>query len=130
MSARSRASLRDQRWSAQKKRKTLLHLSASPLRSSCQATIGSIPTAILASADNGYVAGYAILPLLLLLSIVCICLFVCAVIFIAKEKFVVGLYFLLAVLLVPAFWVGSAMAAKHFEIGAYRVEPMRPFEVK
>ena len=90
------------------------------------AVAGAIPTAILASADNGYVAGYAVLPLLLLISIVCILLFICAVVFIAKEKFAVGLYFLLSVLLVPAFWVGSSTAAKHFEIGAYRVEPMRP----
>ena len=94
------------------------------------ATIGSIPTAILASADNGYVAGYALLPLLLLLSIVCILLFICAVVFIAKERFALGLYFLLSVLLVPAFWVGSAMAAHYFEIGAYRVEPMQPFDIR
>lgn len=94
------------------------------------AVAGSIPTAILASADNGYVAGYFILPLLFLLAIVCVLLFISAILFIAKEKFAIGLYFLLSILLVPAFWGVSATVAKHFEIGAYRIEPMVPFEVR
>jgi hypothetical protein len=94
------------------------------------AVAGSIPTAILASADNGYVAGYAVLPLLFLLSFLCIFLFLLAIVFIAKEKFAVGLYLILSVLLVPTFWVGSATFAKYFEIGAYRVEPMRPVDIR
>jgi len=94
------------------------------------AVAGSIPTAILASTENGYVAGFVVLPLLLLLGIVRILLFICAILFIAKEKFALGLYFLLSVPLIPAFWLGSAIVAKHFEIGAYRVEPMVPFEVR
>ena len=94
------------------------------------ALVGAVPTAILASADNGYVAGYAILPLLFLISIVCTLLFICAVVFIAKEKFAIALYFLLSVFLIPAFWGGSATVAKYFEIGAYRVEPMQPFDIR
>ena len=90
------------------------------------AVAGSIPTAILASADNGYIAGYFILPLLILFGIVCVLLLISAILFIAKDKFAIGLYFLLSILLVPAFWLGSASVAKHFEIGAYRIEPMRP----
>lgn len=94
------------------------------------AIAGSIPTAILASADNGYVAAYAILPLFFLVLSVCVVLFICVLVFIVKEKFAIALYFLLSVLLVPAFWMGSAMVAKHFQIGAYRVEPMQPFEIR
>jgi hypothetical protein len=35
-------------------------------------------------------------------------------------------YFFLAALLLPVSTVGSALLAKQFEIGAYKVEPMRP----
>lgn len=91
---------------------------------------GTIPTAILASAENGYVAGYALPPLLLLTAIVFILLIICSLAFIAKEKFAIALYFLLSVLLIPAFWFGSAMAAHYFELGAYRVEPIQPFDIR
>lgn len=94
------------------------------------AVAGTIPTAILASAENGYVASYAVPPLLLLTAIVCFLLIICSLAFIAKEKFAIALYFLLSVLLVPAFWFGSAMAAHYFELGAYRVEPMRPVNIR
>ncbi|MGB7209367.1 MAG: hypothetical protein WBD27_11950 [Pyrinomonadaceae bacterium] len=90
------------------------------------ALVGSIPTAILASSDNGYVAGYLVLPLLVLMVVVCGGLFICSVVFIVKEKFAIGLYLLLSVFLVPTFTIGSALAAKEFAIGAYRIEPMRP----
>lgn len=94
------------------------------------AVVGAIPTAILASGDNGYVASYAVLPLFFLISIVGLLLFLCGLVFIGKEKFAIALYFLLSVLLVPAFWFGSATVAEYFEIGAYRVEPMRPFDIR
>lgn len=87
---------------------------------------GAIPTGVLASAENGYVAGYAVLPLFLLVAIVCLALFIGAIVFIGKEKFAIGLYFLVSVLLIPTFWITSASLAKHFEIGAYRIDPIRP----
>ena len=64
--------------------------------------------------------------LFLLLFVVCVVLFISAILFIAKEKVAIGLYFLVSILLVPGFWMGSASVAKYFEIGAYRVEPVRP----
>lgn len=94
------------------------------------AVAGTIPTAILASADNGYVAGYMVPPLLFLTAVVCILLILCSLAFIANERFAIALYFLLSVLLIPAFWFGSAMAAHYFELGAYRVEPMQPFDIR
>jgi len=94
------------------------------------AIIGVIPTAIIASSDNGYVAGYIVLPIFLLLAVVCISLLISSVVFIAKAKFSIALYLLLSVFLVPTFTIGSALAAKHFEIGAYRVEPMKSFPVE
>jgi hypothetical protein len=94
------------------------------------AVAGTVPTAILASADNGYVAAYALLPLLFLVLILCGFLLFSAIAFIAKEKFAIALYFLLSVLLVPTFWAVSAEVAKHFEIGAYRVDPLQPFKIR
>lgn len=94
------------------------------------AIAGAIPTAILARGENGYVASFAVLPLFFLVSIVCILLFLCALVFIGKERFAIALYFLLSVLLIPSFWLGSASVATYFEIGAYRVEPMRPFDIR
>lgn len=90
------------------------------------ALAGAIPIAIIASAENGYVAGYVVLPLLLLECVICVFLFIVAIVLIAKEKFAFGLYILLSVLLLPTFTFATAIVAKHFEIGAYKIEPMRP----
>lgn len=94
------------------------------------ALTGAIPTAIMASSENGYVAGFVVLPLLLLELVLCILLLVAAVVFIAKNKFAVGLYLILSVPLIPACTIGSALAAKHFEVGVYRVSPIEPWTVK
>jgi hypothetical protein len=71
-----------------------------------------------------------VLPLFLLEAVLCLLLFIVAIVFIAKQRFAVGLYFILSGVLVPTFTIGSAVAAKHFEIGAYRIAPIQPFPIK
>lgn len=94
------------------------------------AIVGMVPIAIFARAENGYVAGYLVLPVLFLMAAIFILLGITAVVFIAKDKFAFALYLILSIFLVPAFALGFALAAKHFEIGAYRVEPVRPFPIQ
>lgn len=84
--------------------------------------LGMVP---VVRSDNGYVAGYVFFPLLLLLAGACIVLFIIGIILLAGEK-KGGLYFLLAMLLLPVGFFGSAFIAKHFEMGAYREDPMVP----
>ncbi len=86
---------------------------------------GVLATAVIASGDNGYSASFIVLPILVLELLVCLILFVVGIVYIAQDK-LVGFYLLLAVLLLPSTTIGSALLAKKLEIGAYRVEPMRP----
>ena len=79
----------------------------------------------IVNSQNGYVAGYVFLPLMLLISIVCLILFIIGIVFLAKEN-KVGLYFLLAMILLPTGFIGSGLIAKQLELGAYREDPMVP----
>jgi len=88
--------------------------------------LGALAIVPIATSQNDYVAGYVVLPLVLLIGVVCLILFIIAIILLAKEN-KVGLYFLLAVLLVPTGFVCTALMAKYFEVGAYREEPMVSF---
>jgi hypothetical protein len=94
------------------------------------AIVGMLPIAIFSSAENGYVAGYLGLPILFLVVTIFILLVITAVVFIANDRFAIALYLILSIFLVPAIAFGFALAAKHFEIGAYRVQPVRPFPVQ
>lgn len=87
--------------------------------------VGVLATAIIASGENGYTAGFIVLPILIFEGLVCLVLYIVGVANIAKDN-LVGFYFLVAVPLLPIATVGSGMLAKKFEIGAYRVEPMTP----
>ena len=76
-------------------------------------------------SQNGYVAGYASLPMVFLLAVVCLCLFIIGFAYLLREN-MTGLYFLIAMLALPAGFFGSALTAKYLEKGAYREEPMTP----
>lgn len=84
-----------------------------------------LATGVIASSSNGYAAGFVAMPIMLLEVLICGVLAVTGFILLAKDK-LFGLYLLLAVVLIPGATVGSALLAKHFEIGAYRVEPIQP----
>ena len=100
------------------------------ITAAASAGVAMVPIAIFASAENGYIAGYLVLPVLFLMVAIFIFLGITAVIFIAKEKFAIALYLFVSIILVPAFAYGWALTAAHFEIGAYRVEPVRPFAIQ
>jgi len=84
---------------------------------------GCLGTAFVARSENGYFAGFVALPVLLVYGIVSVVLLVYGLVTITKPT---GPFLLLAAVLIPAFSIGSALLAKHFEVGAYREEPMRP----
>jgi hypothetical protein len=100
------------------------------ITAAASAIVGMIPIAIFASAENGYVAGYLALPILFLMVTLFIVIGITAVVFIAKDKFAIALYLILSIFLGPAFAFGFAQAATHFGIGAYRIEPVRPFPIQ
>jgi hypothetical protein len=77
------------------------------------------------TSQNGYVAGYVYLPMLFLLAVACICLFIIGFAFLLRES-MTGLYFLIAMLTLPAGFFGSALTAKYLEVGAYQEDPIRP----
>jgi hypothetical protein len=83
--------------------------------------IGSAGTAVIAGSENGYVAGFIVLPILILTAVLSLILFIIGLVVIKKQ---IGRYLLLASILIPTFLIGSALLAKEFQIGAYREEPM------
>jgi hypothetical protein len=87
--------------------------------------LGILAIIPVVNSSNGYVAGYVYFPLLLLIAISSVILFVVGFAFLLREN-TAGLYFLAAMILVPTGFFGSAFIAKHFELGAYREEPMSP----
>ena len=85
--------------------------------------IGCGATLIVASSENGYVAGFVFLPLFFLICIATLVLFIISIVcFILKSK--IAPWLLLSAILLPAGFFSSALIAKHFEIGAYYQEPM------
>ena len=88
--------------------------------------IGLLPTALIAGSENGYAAGYIVLPLLILEVLICVVLLLVGVVFFAQGSSV-GPYVLISVLLIPLATAGSVTIAKQFEIGAYYTEPIRSF---
>jgi len=89
--------------------------------------IGSSGTAIIASSENGYVAGYIVLPIMILTGVVSLVLFISGFVSIKEQ---IGPYLLIASVLIPTFLIGSAVLAKVFQIGAYREEPMISWPAK
>jgi hypothetical protein len=87
--------------------------------------LGILAIVPIVNSQNGYVAGYLVLPLMLLIGIGCLILFIIGIALLINEK-KIGLYFLLAVILLPTGFIGSALIAKRLELGAYREDPMVP----
>jgi hypothetical protein len=82
-------------------------------------------TILIASSENGYVAGFILLPLFLFIGVASLILFIVGLICLGvKSKSAPWL--LLSAILLPASFISSAMIAKYFEIGAYHQEPMIP----
>ena len=79
----------------------------------------------IVTSQNGYVASFVFLPLLFLLAVICLILFIVGIVFLIREN-AIGLYVLLAMLVLPAGFFVSAFTAKQLELGAYREEPMIP----
>lgn len=87
--------------------------------------LGALGVVPIVQSENGYVAGYIVLPLFFLLVLACLVLFIVGIAFLCFEK-KAGFYLLVAMLMLPVGFLGSALLAKHFEIGAYRVDPIDP----
>lgn len=77
------------------------------------------------TSANGYVAGFAFIPFLFLSVIVCVVMLIVGLVM-AGVKGRPGLWWLPAGPMVLIGFMGLAMFAKQFEIGAYREEPMVP----
>ncbi|MCW5959674.1 MAG: hypothetical protein KIS76_05880 [Pyrinomonadaceae bacterium] len=88
--------------------------------------IGSGAILLVASSDNGYVAGFVFLPLFILISFLSLLSVVVGFILLVKNNKLAPWILLLGVL-VPTSFISAGSAAKYFEIGAYREEPMVPF---
>ena len=75
------------------------------------------------ASDNGYVAGFVFLPLLLMIGIISFILVFIGLIMITKKA---GPFLLLSALLLPIGFFGAGFIAKALELGAYREDPMVP----
>lgn len=85
--------------------------------------IGGGAILLVVRSDNGYTAGFVFLPLFFSIALLSLILFVVGFILLgSKEKF--APWVLLSAVLIPACFLSSSLAAKYFEIGAYREEPM------
>ncbi len=87
----------------------------------CSFGLGVLAIIPVVNSDNGYVAGFVFLPLLLLIGIAAFILFFAGLVTITKKA---GPYLLLSSLLLPVGFFTGAFTAKYFEIGAYREDPM------
>ncbi|MGI8544995.1 MAG: hypothetical protein ACR2MD_16165 [Aridibacter sp.] len=85
--------------------------------------IGCGATLIVASSENGYIAGFVFLPLFFLIIFATLILFIIGL-FCLGYKNKSAPWILLSAILLPVSFVSSAMIAKYFEIGAYYQEPM------
>lgn len=88
--------------------------------------IGSGAILLVVKSENGYVAGFVFLPLFFFIALLSLILLIVGFILLgSKEKF--APWVLLSAVLIPASFISSGLAAKYFEIGAYREEPMISF---
>lgn len=89
----------------------------------CSIGIGALAIVPIVTSDNGYVAGFIVIPLLILVCAIALILFIAGLTTITKK---VGPYLLLSSALLPLGFFGTAMTSKYFEFGAYREDPIRP----
>ncbi len=87
--------------------------------------LGVLAFVPVVESDNGYVAGFIFLPMLVLVGVSMLFLFILGIALISVRK-EAGLFFLLASLLVPCGFFGAAVVSKRLEIGTYYQEPMSP----
>jgi hypothetical protein len=85
--------------------------------------VGALAIVPVVTSYNGYVAGFAFLPLFVLVCCVAFVLLVAGLITITKK---VGPPLLLAAALIPVGFFGAAMISKQLELGAYKEDPMVP----
>lgn len=87
--------------------------------------VGCSATFLIASSENGYVAGFIVLPLFLLFGVASLILLISGFICLGVRSKIAP-WLLLSAFLLPASFISSALVAKYFEIGAYYQEPMTP----
>jgi len=83
-------------------------------------------TYLVTSSQNGYVAGFVVLPLLFLFAVASLILLITGFVCLALGKKSAP-WLLLSAVLLPVSFISSALIAKYFEIGAYHEEPMISF---
>lgn len=91
-------------------------------------TSGSLAIAPVVMSDNGYVGSIVVIPVLILVLVAAAITFVVGIVALASTKRL-GPYILLFAVLLPAGFFVGAMVSKYLGLGAYRIEPMVPFEV-
>ncbi len=89
---------------------------------------GSLALAPVVMSENGYVGSIVFVPVLILVLIASVLTFLVGIIVLATSR-KLGPYVLLFAILLPIGFFIGAIVSKHLEIGAYRTEPMVPFEV-
>ena len=89
---------------------------------------GSLAIAPVVMSESAYVGSIVFLPVLILVLIVAAIVFVAGIIVLASTK-KLGPYVLLFAILLPVGFFIGATVSKYLELGAYRIEPMVPFEV-
>jgi hypothetical protein len=77
----------------------------------------------IVQSENGYVAGFAYIAILFFIASVSLLTGIVGLIMLALRK-QAGPFLLIVALLIPVGFFGSAVAAKFFELGSYREEPM------
>lgn len=87
--------------------------------------LGCGATYLIASSSNGYTAGFIFLALFLLIGVTSLVLLFAGFICLGVESKSAP-WLLLSSVLLPVSFISSALVAKHFEVGAYYQEPMRP----
>ncbi len=89
---------------------------------------GAFAIAPVVMSENAYVGSIVVIPVLILVLIAAAITFVVGIVALASTKRL-GPYILLFAVLLPVGFLMGAMVSKFLGIGAYRIEPMIPFEV-
>jgi hypothetical protein len=84
---------------------------------------------LVITSENGYVGSMIFGLLFFALIFIVLLLFFISIFCFAVEKNTVGFCFLISTILLPASFLLCCLTAKYFEIGAYRQEPMIPFQI-
>lgn len=88
-------------------------------------TVGALAIVPVVKSENGYVGSIAFFFLFILVCIVTVILFLAGLLCLPFSK-KIGISVLTSTLMLPVGFFGAAITSKHFEIGAYKEQPMRP----